>query len=78
MVLEDCKASSWSTISQCTPQSSILGPLLFNAHINDLPLLLGNCSGMLYPDDTIINHSCAHVNELQGGTYLSLSPSLND
>lgn len=46
-------------------QSSILRPLLFNVHINDLPLLPGNCLGMLYPDDTIINHSCANVNELQ-------------
>ena len=39
------------------PQGSILGPLLFDIFINDLFLLIENCSLYNYADDNTISYS---------------------
>ena len=36
------------------PQGSILGPLLFVIHINNLPNVLNSCYASLYADDNVI------------------------
>ena len=36
------------------PQGSILGPLLFVIHVNDLPDIVRHCSILMYADDTVL------------------------
>ena len=40
------------------PQGSILGPLLFLLHFNEMPSLLKHCKMIIYADDTVLfyNH----------------------
>ena len=58
---------------RCTPspQSSILGPLLFNIFVNDLFLFIEKCILCNYADDSSMSHSSSN---LQG----VLSSLLND
>ncbi len=46
--------SSVNTIDCGVPQGSILGPLLFNCYVNDLPDQLSHCKSYLYADDTAL------------------------
>ena len=39
------------------PQGSILGPLLFVLHVNNLPNVVRKCSILLYADDTVLFYS---------------------
>ena len=38
-------------------QGSILGPLLFVLHVNDLPTVARKCSMLMYADDTVLFYS---------------------
>ena len=63
-------SSASRPVSCGIPQGSILGPLLFILHINDLPAGLKHCKVSMYADDTLlycagtdINDICTKVNE---------------
>ena len=46
------------------PQGSILGPLLFILHLNDLPNAITKCSVLMYADDTVLFFSAPQVSTI--------------
>ena len=47
------------------PQGSILGPLLFLLHFNELPSLLKSCKMIMYADDTVLYYSHKDMKEIE-------------
>ena len=58
--------SSTLGLKQGVPQGSILGPLLFNLYINDLPLVCKTCKVESYVDDSKLYVSFSNK-EINGG-----------
>ena len=57
--------STPEAISVGVPQGSILGPLLFILHINDLPEVVSECNILMYADDTVLYCSSSKASVIQ-------------
>ena len=55
--------SEWKTLCKGVPQGSILGPLLFNAFINDLFYFVEKCILYNYADDNSMSHSAPAIQD---------------
>ena len=66
-VTYDDVSSSVRTVKCGVPQGSILGPLLFLTHINDLANVCSQCLPILFADDTnlfVSGDDMSHISEL--------------
>ena len=57
--------SASEAVSTGVPQGSILGPLLFILHINDLPEVVSDCNILMYADDTVLYCSSSQASVIQ-------------
>ncbi len=56
--------SDWQLLRKGTPQGSVMGPFAYNAHTNDLILVLADmCEIVNYADD---NTACCYDTSIQG------------
>ena len=58
-------SSAAESVSIGVPQGSILGPLLFILHLNDLPDVVVECSILMYADDTVLFFSAPQASTIQ-------------
>ena len=50
--------SDWINLKRGVPQGTVLGPLIFNTHVNDLTKIVEkDCTVVQYADDTFLFHS---------------------
>ena len=59
------KSSSSRPINTCVPQGPILGPILFQIYVNDLPLYISNCRVSMFADDTTIYSASTSLTDLE-------------
>ena len=71
-VVFDGNSSEWVEVTAGVPQGSILGPLLFNVFVNDMPSCLKFCKMMQYADDTTVYYSHSDVSCLKNALSVDI------
>ena len=57
--------SSFNPVNCGVPQGSILGPLLFIMHFNEIKASLKHCNLLMYADDTVIYYSHKNMEQIE-------------
>ena len=65
--------SNPEAISAGVPQGSVLGPLLFILHINDLLEVVSDCNILMYAGDTVLHCSSSQASVIQQKLNAQLS-----
>ena len=65
--------SNPKAISAGVPQGSILGPLLFILHIDDLTEVVSECNILMYADDTVLYCLSSQASVIQDKLNAKLS-----
>jgi hypothetical protein len=63
------------------PQGSILGPLLFLLHFNELPTILKHCKILMYADDTVLychHHDLGEIEKILSEELSAVSTWLQE
>ena len=64
-VLVEGQSSQTAPVCSGVPQGSVIGPLMFQLFINDLPDYVKSCNVRLFADDSVLNRRIYRASDMQ-------------